>query len=423
MKRVISARSRSAARRLPQRRLLVGAGHRAAILAVRGRPWTARRVPRPGSARLSERGHRRAAARARGAQRPREELERELDDGRSQAHFERRAELTERAARRLRHRARLRAPRMSRSRPARARGSRRRSAACSSSAGDEILTSDEEHPGLLGALAAARDLHGVAIREVPLPRIAEAVGPRTRLVACSHVGWMSGLLAPAELAEVERARPARRRPGRRRDRGRRATRSAATPTPAPDRSGCAAPTARACSTSAPRCASASTVPRRGYAQPRRSRTPAWTRALHEDARRFDSAVAERRDASPARWRAVARARVAPAGRRCTSARARSPARLAELLAERGREPAPRGDTTLVSFSSPDPAAERERLAEHGVILRNIPWRPWLRASVGAWNDEDDLDRLLRALVVMNRLSARGARPRTSDTALEHRPAR
>ncbi len=69
--------------------------------------------------------------------------------------------------------------------------------------GDEILTSDEEHPGLLGALGAARELHGVEIREVPLPSIADAVGPHTRLVACSHVGWMSGLLAPAELAQVD----------------------------------------------------------------------------------------------------------------------------------------------------------------------------------------------------------------------------
>ncbi len=41
------------------------------------------------------------------------------------------------------------------------------------------------------------------MREVPLPSIAEAVGPRTRLIACSHVGWVSGLLAPAELSEVD----------------------------------------------------------------------------------------------------------------------------------------------------------------------------------------------------------------------------
>ena len=69
--------------------------------------------------------------------------------------------------------------------------------------GAEILTSDEEHPGLLGALAAARELRGVLVREVPLARLAESVGAGTRLVACSHVGWMSGSVAPAELAEVE----------------------------------------------------------------------------------------------------------------------------------------------------------------------------------------------------------------------------
>ena len=31
------------------------------------------------------------------------------------------------------------------------------------------------------------------------------------------------------------------------------------------------------------------------------------------------------------------------------------------------------------------------------FVRNIPARPWLRASVGAWNDADDLDRLLGTL--------------------------
>ena len=30
-------------------------------------------------------------------------------------------------------------------------------------------------------------------------------------------------------------------------------------------------------------------------------------------------------------------------------------------------------------------------------MRNLPGRPFLRASVGAWNDESDLDRLLAAL--------------------------
>jgi selenocysteine lyase/cysteine desulfurase len=73
------------------------------------------------------------------------------------------------------------------------------------------------------------------------------------------------------------------------------------------------------------------------------------------------------------------------------------ARLADELAERGRAVAPRGRTTLVSFDSADPEAERELLAERVCAVRNIPGRPWLRASVGAWNDENDLERLLGSL--------------------------
>jgi len=67
------------------------------------------------------------------------------------------------------------------------------------------------------------------------------------------------------------------------------------------------------------------------------------------------------------------------------------------LGERGIGVGPRGESTLVSFESADPEAERARLAEGDVVLRDIPGRPWLRASVGAWNDEDDLERLIGML--------------------------
>jgi selenocysteine lyase/cysteine desulfurase len=59
--------------------------------------------------------------------------------------------------------------------------------------------------------------------------------------------------------------------------------------------------------------------------------------------------------------------------------------------------APRGDTTLVSFEDDDPEATRDRLAEAGVIVRNLPDTAYVRASVGAWNDEGDLERLLSNL--------------------------
>ena len=73
------------------------------------------------------------------------------------------------------------------------------------------------------------------------------------------------------------------------------------------------------------------------------------------------------------------------------------AELAQRLAGRGRAVSPRGETTLVSFRDPDPPATRQRLFDAGVVVRDLPGTPLLRASVGAWNDASDLDRLLAAL--------------------------
>jgi selenocysteine lyase/cysteine desulfurase len=53
--------------------------------------------------------------------------------------------------------------------------------------GDEIVTSDQEHPGLLAPLGRARRRHGVKIRVAPFAEIAGEVKSTTRLIACSHV--------------------------------------------------------------------------------------------------------------------------------------------------------------------------------------------------------------------------------------------
>jgi hypothetical protein len=50
----------------------------------------------------------------------------------------------------------------------------------------------------------------------------------------------------------------------------------------------------------------------------------------------------------------------------------------------------------VSWEDDDPEATRDRLAGEGILIRNLPGTPYLRASVGAWNDEGDLERLLHA---------------------------
>jgi len=320
------------------------------------------------------------------------ELRRELRDGRTTAHFQRRTELNDSL-----------------------RASYAAALGCDASdvalttcttegiaqtlnglqfaRGEEILTSDEEHPGLLGALAAARDLHGVHIREVPLAELANQVGPTTALLACSHVGWVSGSLAPAELAELEvpvlldGAQGVGAVPVDVHALGCDAYAGAGQKwLCGPDGTGMLYVSARLRERLA--------VTRRAYGNLADAELGLEAR-VHEDARRFDA------PALSAEAVAVAVASIGlleAVGWATVHEHAISLAeKLSRQLAERGREPAPRGPSTLVSFTSEDPAGERERLAEQGVIVRNIPGRPWLRASVGAWNDESDLDRLLSLL--------------------------
>jgi L-cysteine/cystine lyase len=283
--------------------------------------------------------------------------------------------------------------------------------------GDEILTSDEEHPGLLGSLISARELHGVAIRTAPWSEVAAAVGPHTRLVACSHVSWMTGLLAPAELAQtrvpvlLDGAQGVGAIPTDVRALGCAAYAGAGQKwLCGPDGSGMLYTT--------PELRERLAVTRRGYAN--LADPGAGLEAeLHEDSRRLDtlSLNAETVACALAAFGVLERAGWAGLHERAQ----RRAAELAQRLADRGREVAgrslggghatggngPRTDaatlssagaqTTLVSFSSPDPPAEREHLAAQGIILRDIPGRPWLRASVGAWNNEEDFTRLLEAL--------------------------
>lgn len=320
------------------------------------------------------------------------ELEREAEQGRAQHHFERRMELS--SDLRSAYASILGCP-----------AEDTALTSCTSEgiaqvidglglhAGDEVVTSDEEHPGLLGALAAAHELHGVSIRMVALDAVAEAISAPTKLVACSHVGWMSGSVAPTELAEVDvpvlldGAQGIGAVPVDVRTLGCDAYAGAGQKwLCGPDGTGMLHTT--------PQLRERLTVSRRGYGN--LAKPDAGLEAgLHGDARRLDSmslsaeslacALAAARTLSEAGWPEV-------------HERARAlAALLAERLRERGREVAPRGDTTLVSFQSADPTAERAHLAESGVILRNIPGRPWLRASVGAWNDEGDIERLLAGL--------------------------
>jgi selenocysteine lyase/cysteine desulfurase len=270
--------------------------------------------------------------------------------------------------------------------------------------GDEILTSAEEHPGLLGALSAAREVRGVAVRAAPWSEVPAAVGPRTRLIATSHVSWMTGSIAPAELAEagvpvlLDGAQGVGAIPTDVRALG-------CAAYAGPGQKWLCGPDGTGMLYTTPELRERLAVTRRGYAN-LADPSAGVDASLHADARRLDTLSQNAETVACA----LAAVRVLESfGWAALHERARAlAAELAERLAARGREviahsPARSADPadgvhgTLISFSSPDPPAERERLTASGVALRDIPGRPWLRASVGAWNDEEDLERLLDGL--------------------------
>jgi len=258
--------------------------------------------------------------------------------------------------------------------------------------GDEIVTSDQEHPGLVGPLLAARR-RGVSVRSVPLAHVAEAVGPDTTLVAISHVSWIAGEVAPAGLSEL----------------GVPVILDGAQGAGAihvdPRALGCVAYAASGqkwlCGADGtgllwldPAFAEKLALVSPGYvsfADP----AAGLDGGFKETAARFDTPVLPReglalsgaalRVLEEAGWEEVQ-------GRAVAQAR-----RLADMMRERGRAVMPRGATTLVAWEDPYAEATRDRLAAAGIVVRNLPGRALLRASVGAWNDDADLARLLSAL--------------------------
>ena len=320
------------------------------------------------------------------------ELEREAAEGRRTAHFERRWELS--GALRAAYAALLgAAPADVALTTSTSEGMGLAIAGLELTRGDEIVTSDEEHPGLLGPLQAARDLRGVAIRVVPLADVADAVSPATRLVACSHVGWVSGSYAPLALAEVE------------------------VPVLLDGAQGVGAVPVDVGALGCDLYAGAGQKWLCGpdgtgmlYVSPAlRDRVGALVRSygsfadtaagldapLQPDARRYDASALS---AEALAFALASHSVLAELGWGAVHDRARSLATgLADRLRDAGRDIATRGDTTLVSWSVADAAAVRDRLSAAGIALRDLPGRNLLRASIGAWNDASDLDRLLEAL--------------------------
>jgi L-cysteine/cystine lyase len=113
--------------------------------------------------------------------------------------------------------------------------------------------------------------------------------------------------------------------------------------------------------------------------------------LHPDARRFSIGFPAPHQVE---WAIAALEVLERAGLDSVFTRARElAARLAGGLDDRV---APRGDSTLVSWKDPDPEAAVARLRGEGFVVRHLPSTQYVRASVGAWNSEDEVERLAGA---------------------------
>lgn len=257
--------------------------------------------------------------------------------------------------------------------------------------GDEVLTSDEEHPGLLAPLAAARRRCGIGIKQAPFAELANAVTSSTRLVATSHVSWVNGQVVDSEALRatgvpllLDGAQGIGAVPTHPRELG--CDFYAASGQKwlcGPDGTGCLYVNAARLEEVEPGWFGYSTIA---------DTSNALDSPLQPDARRLDLGLL----ASPSgAWSVSALELFAEAGWDWVHERAAALAdKLAQMLAERGREVQPRGRSTLVSWRDDDCEATATRMGEHDVVVRFIPGTGLVRASVGAWNDESDLERLV-----------------------------
>jgi L-cysteine/cystine lyase len=259
---------------------------------------------------------------------------------------------------------------------------------------DEIVTTDTEHFGLLGPVIAS----GARIRvarlddatgEAALERLLGEITPRTRLLAVSHVSWITGhrldLARLSEESDVPLLVDGAQSVG--------AIPVDATVADFYTVSGqkwlCGPDATGALFVADPESLR---VARPSYHGQKSHDRLAATFEPRPDASRFDTGwiptpslaglEAALSDLPP--WRFERAAALA--------------ARCRELLAERFDVFTEAGHGTLVSFRPGGDAAEAAtRLYEQGVVVRDIPETDLVRVSCGWWTSEGDLGRLLAAL--------------------------
>jgi L-cysteine/cystine lyase len=257
-------------------------------------------------------------------------------------------------------------------------------------AGDELLTSDEEHPGVLGPLAAARAAHNVRVRVVPFDELAAGVGPETRMVVCSHVSWVTGkVVDAAALAAtgapllLDGAQGLGAVPVEVRELG-------CDFYAASGQKWLCGPNGIGYLYARAERIDGLRAPWSGYHAVEDPHDPLGS-ALQPDARRLGTGYPAHHHLE---WAHASLDVLEQPGMGAVQEYAiELAAGLASRLADRGIVVTPRGRSTLVSFEAPDPPALVERLAADRVVLRHLPETAYVRASVGAWNSEDEIERL------------------------------
>jgi L-cysteine/cystine lyase len=268
--------------------------------------------------------------------------------------------------------------------------------------GDEVVTTTEEHPGLVGPLHELAVRFGVRVRAVEAGRVEEAISPATRLVAISHVLWTTGRVMPLpEIAAAAHAVGALLLVDGAQSVGNIPVDAAASGADCyafsgqkwllgPQGSGALWVSPQALDRVAPG-------------------TP-WYLTYSEgkvgnyqpDACRLDAGSID-----PVTLTGLAAATEfvdgLPGGRPAWLASAAANAQRARVCIEqvegaRAVDPGGPGSGLIaVELAHGEPPDASAALAEQGVLVRHIPETPYLRISVGAWTDEGDIERFCDAL--------------------------
>lgn len=251
-------------------------------------------------------------------------------------------------------------------------------------ADDEVVTSDAEHFGLIGPLHAS----GARIVAAPEDRIVEAVTDKTRLIAISHVSWVTGNSLEPERVKAETGLPI-------------LVDGAQAAGVIPVEAGAFDFYAVSCQkwfcgpdvTGALVVADPDALP---VALPsyfaQSEHQPDGSFVPRAGAERFDSGWI----GGPSLAGLSAALDVAPEWR--FDRGAEMAARCRAALAERVEVVTKADQAGLVSFRPDgDPTELVEHLRGQGVIVRELPGRGLIRVSCGYWTSEEDIDRLIAGL--------------------------